>query len=201
MVSVVALAVSWSKDRKARKTEQADKVRSAAALVLTKIDRWMMLNLSLYQLLQPAFVKASEMLLHEFNVPRARDYLWKEINNQRSEIARQVLAEEILTCYVSLLPHFPKVRDDFVFLFQELSNIEDEISGSFLKISQDDILPFDKQEGGYRSALLGNALRKTAVKCKSDFREKTLSKSKPLREFLFNVIRKSDGEILNRKKR
>jgi len=56
LVSVIALLFSWSKDQVARETEMADKVRYAASVALTKLDRWQLLNLSLYQNLQSVFV-------------------------------------------------------------------------------------------------------------------------------------------------
>jgi hypothetical protein len=44
LISVTALLISWSKDRMAREAEQADKVRGAAAIALTKLDRWQHIN-------------------------------------------------------------------------------------------------------------------------------------------------------------
>src|SRR5712672_1543551 len=86
IVSVVALTITWTKDRDTRVREQANHVRVAAADTLAKLERWKALQLSLYDDLQPAFVETSEMLSTDFNVIRARDQLWKKINAARTKI-------------------------------------------------------------------------------------------------------------------
>ncbi len=82
IVSVAALVVTWTKDRNARETAQADIVRTAAATAITQLDRWQSLNSSLYQELQPEFITTSEMLSKQYDVTKVRDYLWKIISNQ-----------------------------------------------------------------------------------------------------------------------
>lgn len=62
LLSVVALVLSLSKDRAVRVTDQANKVRTAAASVIVKLDRWQAVQLSMYQDLQPVFVELSEDL-------------------------------------------------------------------------------------------------------------------------------------------
>src|ERR1044071_799263 len=84
-ISVAALVLSWSKDRAAQKTERANQVRAAAAGILTKLDRWQALQLSLYQELQPTFVEASEQLQKQYNIVVVRDQVWKNINAQRQQ--------------------------------------------------------------------------------------------------------------------
>src|SRR5438876_1156154 len=102
IVSVVALVITWTKDRDVRVREQADRVRTAAAKTLAKLERWQILQLSLYDQLQPVFVETSEMLEKEFNVIGTRDYLWKQINAQHTSISAKVLEEGFETAYVDL---------------------------------------------------------------------------------------------------
>lgn len=196
LVSVAALLVSWSKDRTASETEQADLVRSAAARALTQIDRWQLLNLALYQQLQPVFVETSESLSQDFNVIRARDHLWKEIDARRTAISQKILDEEILTSYVSLLSHFPEARKQSISLFQQLNAIEEKTSSSFLEASQQDVLKLEERRDGYTSAMLGNALRTTAQTFKEKFRQETVIVITPAKEFLLDVIAKSNSDIL-----
>jgi hypothetical protein len=131
LVSVVALLISWSKDRTAGEAEQADRIRAAAANAVTKLDRWQALQLSFYQELQPVFVETSEALREKYDVVRVRDQLWKSINAKRTRIASKILEEQIETVYAGLLSHFPAARAKFVDAFANLSNIEDNTITSF----------------------------------------------------------------------
>jgi hypothetical protein len=196
IVSVTALLISWSKDRATNESAQANAIRSAAAQGLTKIDRWQLLHLSLYQRLQPTFVETSERLAVDSDAVSARDYLWKQINSERSRIAQTVLDEEILTSYVSLLPHFPDSRSQFISLFQHLGEIEERVSGDFLEASQKDVLSFDNTPT-YTSALLGNALRTTAAQHRAMFEDATMKVIQPAKEFLLNVVARTDDELLS----
>jgi hypothetical protein len=197
IVSVAALIVTWTKDRTARETAQANAVRAAAASTMTQLDRWQSLNLSLYQEMQPEFITTSEMLSEHYDVIRARDYLWKTISNQIIEINRKVLNEKISTSYVDLLAYFPDTRSQFIDLFSKLNAIEERISESFLEKSQQDILGFEGKEKNYTSAMLGNALRTTAARHKDELITETTKAIGPVKEFLFGVIAKSNEQILN----
>lgn len=196
LVSVAALVVSWSRDRLTRESEQADRVRSAAAGVLTKLDRWQRITLSLYDWLQPLVIDVSEGLRNDFDVVQARDRLWKEVAKVQADVSRIILEEEIGTSYVGLLSHFPVVRKQFRNAFGDLSETEKQISNEFLEQSQYDVLSFKGKREEYTSAILGNALRTTAA----TFQRRLLDESNkiidPLRDLLFEIIAKPNKEIL-----
>ena len=84
VVSVIALLISWSKDREAKLTEQANRVRIAAATAIAKLDRWQALQLSMYRELQPTYVEMSELLTDRYDVQRVRDQFWKRVNIERT---------------------------------------------------------------------------------------------------------------------
>lgn len=197
LVSVCALIISWSKDRLTREMEQADKVRTAAAKALIQLDRWQYLNSSIYQELQPTFVETSEMIQDDFDLVKARDYLWKAIDNQRTQIASRILDEKIQTAYVDLLSHFPASRDRFLKVFEQLRSLEEDVSEKFMVASQNDVISFNGKQQNYTSALLGNALRKTAATHKDELSAKSAETIRPVRQFLFDVIAKSNKELLN----
>ena len=197
LVSVIALIISWSKDRLTREMEQADKVRAAAAKALVQFDRWQFLNSSIYQELQPTFVETSEMLQDDFDVAKARDYLWKTIDSRQTQIASKILDEKILTAYIDLLSHFPASRDHFLKVFEQLRLVEEDVSGKFIEASQKDVLSFQGRQQDYSSAMLGNALRITAAKHKKELDEKSTETVRPVQQFLFDVIAKSNKELLN----
>lgn len=188
LISVTALIISWSNDRRSREAALADKVRAAAAHALTKFDRWQSLNLSLYDELQPIFIEVSEALEKDFNIMKARDRIWKEIYLVRARISSKILDEQIGTSYIDLLSHFPKLRIVFHTLFEQLTKLENRISEELLLSAQEKILQLDGHEEKYASAILGNALRDTA----NDFRERLKTGAQesivPLKRILINIM-------------
>lgn len=196
IISVIALLISWSKDRITRETEMADRIRSASAYALTSLDRWQLHNMSLYDELQPIYVETSEMLSDDFNLIKARDFLWKKINEQKTIISRNILEEKIKTSYFDLLSHFPDTRNQFQGLFNDLDSIEENISHEFLSESESNILHLDSHRDKYTSAMLGNALRNTSSKYQIAFKKQTNSAIEPVRDFLFEIISKSNNDIL-----
>ena len=196
LVSVAALVISWSKYRLTRETEQADRVRSAAARSLTKLDRWQLLSLSLYDELQPFFVETSEMLSTEFNVIKARDHLWKETNRARMSISSKILEEEIATSYVDLIAHFPIVREKIRHAINTLDELERQTSDKYLEASQKDVFSMHGKENSYHSAMLGDALRNTAFNYRKQLLNETDKVIEPIRELLFSIIVKPNREIL-----
>lgn len=195
-ISVIALLVSWSKDRAAQQADRANRVRAAAAEVLTKLDRWQALQLSFYQELQPTFVEASEQLQKQHDIVFVRDQLWKNINAQRARIASKIIDEQLETGYANLLSHFPAARAKFTETYEKLTAIEEANTMNFLAASEQDVFAFEGQQKHYTTAMLGNALRKTATQYRSQLRQETQGVIQPMREYLFNVISKTDDEIL-----
>lgn len=196
LVSVVTLTITWTKDQTTREQHQADIVRLAAASIITKLDRWQALQLSLYQELQPEFIITSEKLSEDFNIIKFRDYLWKAIDNKRTAISSKVLEEQISTSYISLLAYFPETRGQFMTLFEALNKAEEEISSSFLVQTQKDIMAFENREKNYTSAMLGNALRKTATEHKRKFINESSKIIESQKVFLFDVISRNNKQIL-----
>jgi hypothetical protein len=197
-VSVIALTISWSKDRYSREKEQADRVRAAMGKTLAKLDRWKIIQLSIFQELQPVFIETSEMLTKNYDVIEVRDYLWKNINSLRTLMAAKVLEEQIETAYVDLFSHFPAIRDIFLNTLIQLEACEAKILDSFIEATQDNVLSFEDKENVYTSAMLGNALRATAFEYSSRFKANVDQIMHPVKNFLFEAVVKSDKEILLR---
>jgi hypothetical protein len=196
VVSVVALLISWSKDRYSRQKEQADRVRGAVAVALAKLDRWQVLQLSLFQDLQPVFIDTSEMLAKDFNFVEARDFLWRSINAQRTNVADKVLNEQIESAYVGLFSHFPKIRPLFLETISDLNDLQKTLFNAFLVDTQLNVLSFDNHRAEYASAKLGNALRETATKYEEQLKQQTDLRLEQIRLFLFQVVSQPDRTIL-----
>ena len=88
MLSVIALVLSLAKDRATRVSDQANKVRAAAASAIVKLDRWQAVQLSMYQELQPTFVELSEELAKRYDVVATRDKFWRQVNLVRTRVNR-----------------------------------------------------------------------------------------------------------------
>lgn len=74
--------------------------------------------------------------------------------------------------------------------------LKNNITTSFLAETEADVLKFEGWQKQYTTAMLGNALRATAVKHRDELRLKTNAVIQPVREYLFGVIGKTDGELL-----
>jgi len=197
LVSVVALVLSFAKDRAGRATEQADRVRSAAASAIVKLDRWQSVEASMYQELQPAFVELSEALAETYDVVAVRDRFWREVNQHRTQIARQILEEQLGAAYMDVISHFPAVRTRYVEAFAQLAVVEDSVVQAFLARAESDILDFEGKEATYQTAMLGNALRAEAARSVEELHNQSESVIRPVRDYLVSVIALSDGEILS----
>jgi hypothetical protein len=196
IVSVVALLHSLEQDRDAKITEQAGRIRAAAAIGISKLDRWQALQLSMYQELQPGFIELSEQMMKRYDVQRVRDELWKKVNATRTLISQKVLDEQLGTAYSDLLSHFPAARSKFTEAFAKLSAIESSTTEDFLGASEDRILALEGQQKDYTTPTLGNALRESASTYSVQLKTRSEAVIFPVREYLFGVISQPDSAIV-----
>jgi hypothetical protein len=197
LISAVTLVVSLAKDRQIRVTEQANRVRDAAAHAIVKLDRWQSLQLSLYQELQPLFVELSEDLARQYDVVATRDRFWRQANEERTRVARQVLDEQLGTAYLEILSHFPAARTRYVAAFSELALVEHSVVEGFLARSEQAILGLQDGQATYQTARLGNALRAQASTATSRLKEQSDAVIWPARDYLLSVIALPDKEIVS----
>lgn len=200
-VSISALVFSWAKDRTVEQAKRADEVREAAAVALTKLDRWQSLHLALYDELQPQFIDTSEGLSSDFAVTAARDELWKQIVAARARTATKALDEQISTAYIGLVAHSPRLREQYRTALADLDKLERNIGGNFLEQSQNDVMAFDGQQADYTSAKLGNALRATAWKARTQLEAESSKSIDPLRSRLLELIGAADEDLLTLRER
>ena len=196
IVSVSALVYSWSQDRATRETANADRIRDIAAVAVTQLDRWQLLNKSLYQELQPIFVETSELLLEEFDVAKARDYMWKKTNEKRTQIQAKILDEKIFTYYIKLMPYFPEIREQYASTLEQLQALEESTSEQFLGLMERDVLSFADDEESYQSPDLGNALRATAGKHEERLSSQFDQITGPVRSHLLRIVTMANDAIL-----
>ena len=197
IVSVIALLSVWLKEMQIRNKEKADKVRTAAAKTVAKLERWKELSLWFYKDIQPIFVETSEILIKKYDVFVARDFLWKMLNIARKNTAQRILDEEIEIAYVELYGYYPAIYDEFTSLIKKLKDLEEDAFWDLILTTQDEILLFkDCPVHEYRTATLGNNLRASCNKKRESFQNKIETEIKPINDILVNLILKSDEDIL-----
>lgn len=199
LISATVLVRAWAKDRRDRDKETADKIRNASAKTLAKLDRWQELSLWFFQHIQPLFVETSEMLLKDFNVISARDFFWKKANETRAHVLDKILDEEIEIAYVELYSYHPTVRELFTNAIKELKEKEEALFNDFIESSQDTIKSYSREKLNYQSAMLGNDLRETGLHFSLILKEKTDRTLSPIKNFLIDIVSKSDKEILQKR--
>ncbi|MCF6149980.1 MAG: hypothetical protein E3K37_15105 [Candidatus Kuenenia sp.] len=199
IVSVIALIITWTKDRDLRVREQADRIRTAGAETLAKLERWQALQLSLYDQLQPVLVETSEMLDREFNIIVARDYLWKQINAEHTQISSKVLEEGFETAYVDLFAYYPSIRQKFLDVVDSLKASEQNSVESLLLNTQDAITSFQGKRSTYSTAQLGNALRAALAHTRNKFVQDTNSSLMLIRDQLYTLISTPDKDLIHNK--
>jgi hypothetical protein len=197
-LSAIALVLSLARDRDSRTLEQANRVRAAAASAVVKLDRWQAVELSLYQELQPLFVELSEDFGRKYDVVAVRDKFWRQVNVERTKIARQVLEEQLGTAYLDITAHVPAARLRYQKALLELGRVEAQVTSEFLAGGEDAILGMPRTRANYHTATLGNALREQADRSLAALKEQSDRVLSSLREFLLSVIALPDAEIAGR---
>lgn len=199
LVSLFSLMSSFSKDRDLRRKEQADIVRNAAGRTIAKLDRWKEITLSLFEEIQPLFVETTEILSKDYDILVARDFLWKRLNEERIEILKKILGENIETAYVDLYGYHPHVRDLFEETLNQLKADTETLFEKLLNETQDDILFFSDKKDAYQNADLGNRLRYSAGIIREEYHKVLKDRLRPLDEFLNDLVSKSDKDLLEGK--
>lgn len=198
IVSAVALAISWGRDRQIARKEQADKVRNAAARTLAKLERREELSLRLYDEVQPLFVETSEKLAEDpSNATIPRDYLWKRLEEARQSATLRILDEEIEVAYVELYGYIPAIYQPFVRTVAKLKAEDETTFRDMQEATQADVMSFEDRGQRFQSAELGNRFRRTGTKYRGSLQDKMESTIKPIQQFLLSVILKSDTALLS----
>jgi len=197
MLSVIALVLSLAKDRATRVSDQANRVRAAAASTIVKLDRWQAVQLSMYQELQPSFVELSEELAKQYDVVAARDKFWRQVNLARTRVNKQVLDEQLATAYADIVTHFPTARTKVIGALAEISSVEQQSTEVFLAKAERAILDLKGKQATYQTPDLGNALREAATQSAQQLKIASDRVLNPVRTYLFGLIEMKDDAIVS----
>lgn len=199
LISVSALVIAWRKDVHAREREIADRVRSAAARTLAKLERWEELASWFYRDIQPALVEVTESLGETFDVGIARDLLWRKLMTARIGSAERILKEEIENAYVDLYAYQPSVYEPFTTTVAQLRRIDGEVYEQFLKTAQDVVMAYRDRRDDYRPAELGNDLRAVTFDAQRRLRTRLGTALDPMQGFLLEVVSQPDTVLVRRR--
>jgi hypothetical protein len=200
LISLISLLLALRKDRELREKEQADRVRSAAAKTLAKLERWKEISLLMFDQMDIIFVDVSKLWVENKTGELLRDILWERLDAVKVKALEAIIKEEIETAYQDLFSFDPSVR---IYFETVLNLLKDEQSVMFHKA----LLPgvqniVDEKEGitngrttaGFRNPLMHHAI---SIKIKYESRlDKLLS---VVSENLLELIGKNNEEILYEK--
>ncbi len=197
LISLVLFLISFYRDRKLRRKEQADKVRRAAANTIGKLDRWKEISLSIYQSMDIIFVEASEKLKREdHDTESVKDFLWKKLQTAKKETKEKILKEDIETAYVGLYSFDPSVRSFFEDVLTQLNKEEDSMFKGSRKNFQSDIMSFNyKDMDKYNTSNLRDQLFKHLNESQELYEKRIGDVLIPVSKVLLNIISESDDNL------
>lgn len=199
LISFVALLTTLWKEIHANRSTQVDRIRAAAAKTLGKLERWRDLALWYYEDIQPLFVATSNMLAQEFDVAKARDYLWSELGAARNKSKQRIVDESIETAYVELASYFPGIYQVFSTTLGAMKDVEEGRYVDLVQLCQMTVLQYSERKEGYVPPMLGNDLRGACAHVRSLFFTQVSEASAPIHDFLVALIAQSDARILQAK--
>jgi hypothetical protein len=206
-ISLISVLVSWSVDRNLRRSTEANTIRTAAAGVLGELERSRDLFLSLYPQTQAIIVETSEIVTsvdgdkpRRLQVQKARDFIWKRLNDVHNVITLKLMEERIDSGYIRLFPYYPSIRTVYQTAVRNLRATDAEMLAHLLRECEARIMSFADSRGHLYSALVGNSLRAAASEVESQYRARFASALKPAEAYLLQRIEAADSALLNRQK-
>lgn len=196
-ISMIALLVSWSKDRKIKKKEYADRIRRAAGLVVAKMDRWVDLSLRFFADIQPLITDTDGIIIKEKDATLTRDFFWRGLVSAHASSTLRIVDEQIEIAYVDLYGYDPRIQTFFSSTIHRLRAIDDYIFGKVLTLTQEDILALNNPED-LISAQLGNAIRDICQSLNLESKALMEQAVKIFRIEMMKLIEANDTAIFNK---
>jgi hypothetical protein len=190
IVALLGYLYTRSKDRELRIREQADNLRTAAALTHAKLDRYETLFLTFFYHIQPIITAADEMIVRTGSEIETRDSFWKELNVARVQLLAELSDEQIEISYAPLVGFHERLRGSV----QGARQIDEEAFWAMLNDCQMAILHMVQRQK--ISATLGNELRKICDQYQKKLATDLGHFLRPTRELLLQIMTSSDNEIL-----
>lgn len=198
LIAAGGLTWSWYQDRQVVVRSQAQEVRATAAAAIAALDRIESLSMLLFDEMQPLYVDASERVAAEQSVVAARDFLWSSINMRKLVVLRSLAQEAAEEPIARLYAYHPSVYASARQAMASQRRIFEEVVSELLADTEQDVLSFEDELERYQTAMLGNALRHTADRIRSEYAERSEASFAELRQFLASLVQASDERLVER---
>jgi hypothetical protein len=191
------LVYTWTKDRHLRAKEYADRIRSAAALTLSKVDRCQSLFASITDAIQPEVTEIDGFLITTKDSILARDRFWKAAHEVRQKILQTYYDEEIELAYAPLLVYRKTVYDLFNSALRSARVLE---TASFVILQEKcQAVILGVNVDSLQSAVLGNLLRHAISLHALEYSNQLVNAFNDVRAFLKAIVAATDRDLLREK--
>lgn len=198
LISLVALLISWNRDRQLKRKEYADKIRRSAGTIASKLERWRELSLRFYEDIQPLLTDIDTLYFKDENIIEARDALWRGLVDARTKSSQRIMDEQIELAYIDLYGYDPRIQTIFSEAIMRLKTVDEAIYVQVLNLTQACVLQLHIEEDHYTSAILGNKLRNTCFEL-SQLDEILLNETIfPFNQEMIGLIQTSDDRIVSK---
>lgn len=197
IIALLGFLYAWRKDRKLRTKEYADKVRTAGAMTLAKIDRCESLFLSFIHRIRPLFTEMNELLEQTKNQEACRDHFWKQMIEIRLSIYKQFSDEQIELAYAPLFVHKHEIYDLFKGVIEKAKQVEDDFFWGLMGECQKAILGLPDQMQTV-SPVLSNKLLDICSYHHKQYAQQFSLLLDEIRHFLRGIVTASDEHIVSR---
>ena len=199
-ISLVVLLISWNKDQNLKRKDYADKIRYSASLVVAKIERWKSLSSQFFDEIQPMIIDADMTWVDKKDILNVRDVFWREMVAARTKIFQKISDEEIEIAYTNLYGYDTKIQGLFDDAINRLKAIENYTHQKALYQTQIDIISiYAGKTAKTQSSILGNRLRDTCYKIRTERHEMMSEVISPFVVQLIKLIQENDKNILKKR--
>jgi hypothetical protein len=198
LVSVAGLIYTWTKDRLFRRQEYADRIRTAAATTMAKLERWQEIAIQYFEDLEPATVNAALDVADGTDPLRVGKQLWRDSVSARATWAERVMKEEIELAYVHLYAHDLDVQERFADVIRRLDEIGKRIYRRCLVQTQDRVLAYRSVTDDALRGRLGPELRGILLRSAADLQAESDAILAGFRKEVERIVQMDDRLLLSR---
>lgn len=194
VASLLAIWATRRRDVHLREVEYADRVKTAAASTLARLERAREISLHFFDVFSRSFVAASEAMKGGTKNPdQVKNFIWKKAEGAAAARSERLLDEEIELAYVDLYGYDRTIHG----LFAEARALQEQswkrVVADVKMWTQDDVLTAEPGEDGLREAL-----RVSVKVLREELRRDFDDIVHPLRERLEEWIGASERQIVRR---
>jgi hypothetical protein len=198
LISLIALSIAWYKDRLSKKNEYADKIRSAASLIVAKLDLWKTSHDYFLEELDPLILRTG-VIMAEKEQEKARYYLWDELVKKITKKSFEKELDEIKLAYINLYGYNFELQTKFFETINKLKYCNRKFGYDLLRSGSETIYEL-KDEGLQKDtkALFWNKIKTEFSIIGERYQQKFDDEILELRTDLINIIEANDDEIIKK---